>query len=56
MMKECKLILKEVSPPKVIGMIVKGENLFHVMKDLLNITNRVNQQQQAMLQKEEVAP
>lgn len=37
---EFGMILNEVSPPKIIGMIVRGDNLFYVMRDLLNITNR----------------
>ena len=35
---EFKNILNEVSPPKIIGMIIRGDNLFYVMKNLLNIT------------------
>jgi hypothetical protein len=46
MVEEFKLIFREVSPPKIIGMIIRGDNLFHVMKDLLNITNRVQLQHQ----------
>jgi hypothetical protein len=41
MVGEFKLIMQEVAPPKIIGKIVKGENLFYVMKNLLNITTRV---------------
>lgn len=37
---EFKLILREVAPNKVIGMILRGDNLFYVMRDLLNISNR----------------
>lgn len=40
MVEEFKLILREVAPNKVIGMIFRGDNLFYVMRDLLNITNR----------------
>lgn len=38
---EFKLILKEASVGKIIGMILKGENLFYLMKNLLNITTRL---------------
>jgi hypothetical protein len=37
---EFQIIFKEVAPPKVIGMIVRGDNLFYAMKDLLNISTR----------------
>jgi hypothetical protein len=40
MVGEFKLIMQEVAPPRIIGMIAKGENLFDVMKNLLNITTR----------------
>lgn len=39
---EFGMIFHEVSPPKIIGMIVRGDNLFYVMRDLLNITARKN--------------
>ena len=42
---ELKMIMQEVAPPKVIGMIIRGENLFYVMKNLLNITTRIESQQ-----------
>jgi hypothetical protein len=46
LVEEFKLILHEASIGKIIGMIVKGENLFYLMKNLLNISARlVNQQQ-----------
>lgn len=37
---EFKLILKEASPGKVISSVVWGDNLFYVMRDLLNIQAR----------------
>lgn len=44
---------------KILGMIVKGDNLFHVMKDLLNITNRsrtsAEQKVEQQPQREEVS-
>jgi len=43
---EFKKILHEVSPPKIIGMIIRGDNLFYVMKNLLNITLVDNKQKQ----------
>lgn len=37
---EFKSIIREASPGKIIGMILRGDNLFHVMRDLLNITQK----------------
>ena len=39
---EFKLILQESSPGKVLHNILWGENLFHVMRNLLNIQARIN--------------
>ena len=41
MIDEFKLIFSEASVGKIIGMIVRGENLFYLMKNLLNISNRL---------------
>lgn len=41
MIEEFKLIFSEASVGKIIGMIVRGENLFYLMKNLLNISNRL---------------
>ena len=41
MIDEIKLIFSEASVGKIIGMIVRGENLFYLMKNLLNISNRL---------------
>jgi hypothetical protein len=40
MVEGFKNIYREASPTKIIGMILRGDNLFHVMRDLLNISNR----------------
>ena len=37
---EFKRIVAEASVGKVIGMIVRGDNMFYLMKNLLNITTR----------------
>jgi hypothetical protein len=47
--EEFKRIVAEASVGKVIGMIVRGDNMFYLMKNLLNISNR-----QVEGQKEEV--
>jgi len=38
--EEFRRIVAEASVGKVIGMIVRGDNMFYLMKNLLNITNR----------------
>ncbi len=37
---EFKLIFSEASIGKIINMIVRGDNLFYLMKNLLNISTR----------------
>ena len=41
LIEEFKLIFSEASVGKIIGMIVRGDNLFYLMKNLLNITTRL---------------
>ncbi len=47
--EEFKRIMAEASVGKVIGMIFRGDNMFYLMKNLLNISNR-----QTEAQKEQV--
>lgn len=41
MSEEFKLIFSEASVGKIISMIVRGDNLFYLMKNLLNISTRL---------------
>jgi hypothetical protein len=57
LLEEFKSIYREAAPTKIIGMIIKGDNLFYVMRDLLNITNRQSTKAAEQAQpREEVQP